>query len=64
MGKIMPGDELLWGYKMAGVGSTFTLTAEKSPIFIEDVRAAKLALKEINTTTSIRSTRGDQRSLQ
>ena len=64
MGKIMPGDELLWGYKMAGVGSTFTLTAEKSPIFIEDVRAAKLALKEINTRTSTRSTRGDQRSLQ
>ena len=29
-------------------GNTFTLTAEKSPIFVEDVRAVKLKMAAVN----------------
>ena len=48
MGKVLAGDSLLWAHKMEGVGNTFTLTAEKSPIFVEDVRAVKLKMAAVN----------------
>ena len=63
MGKVLIDDDLLWAYKMEGVGNTFTLTSEKSPIFVEDVRAVKVKMTAVITRTSNRNT-ADRRTLE
>ena len=60
---MLAGDSLLWAHKMEGVGNTFTLTAEKSPVFVEDVRAVKLKMAAVNTRTSTRNS-ADRRTLE
>ena len=59
----MAGDSLLCEHKIEGVGNTFTPPAEKSPTFVEDVRAVKLKMAAVNTRTSTRNS-ADRRTLE
>lgn len=65
MGKIIPGDEILWAHKLEGTGNTFTLTDKLVPVFVEDVRHVKFEMRPIITRQqSTRSTRTDKRNLK
>ena len=57
MGEVVPGDRVIWVEKLEGVGNTFTMTSKAFPVFVEDVRMVKLAMKEPDNSGNNRTLR-------
>ena len=45
MGKITAGDRIVWVYKLEGSTAIKTITKKRVPVYCEDVRVVKLAMK-------------------
>ena len=61
MGKVVPGDVVVWVQKLEGVGNTFTLTSKEFPIFVEDIRLVQFKMERVQTRSSNRSATQIQR---
>ena len=46
------GDEVIWVQKLEGVGNASTLTSKEFPVFIGDIRLAKICMEEVKTRAS------------
>jgi hypothetical protein len=56
MGKVIPGDRVVWVQKLEGNGNIFTMTSKKFPVFVEDIRLIKFAMKNVMPKSTPRST--------
>ena len=61
MGKIMPGDLIVWVTKLEGSGNCFGATEKRVPVFAEDIRLVKFPMKQLATRKSARAGRADTR---
>jgi hypothetical protein len=52
MGKVIPGDKVVWVQKLEGCGNVFTVTEKEFPMFVEDVRMVKFRMDVVKTRTS------------
>jgi hypothetical protein len=52
MGKVIPGDKVVWVQKLEGCGNVFTVTEKEFPVFVEDVRMVKFRMDVVKTRTS------------
>jgi hypothetical protein len=64
MGRVVPGDRVVWVEKLEGDTKVMTVTTKRFPVFVEDIRASKIKLKPVATRVSARQQSAGNHSLE
>ena len=64
MGRVVPGDRVVWVEKLEGDSKVLTVTLKRFPVFVQDIRSAKFTMEQITTRVSARQASLGQRPLE